>query len=616
MKKSSLCAGVSMLALAIAIAFVIIFCPAETVKAAGDVPVNDTNFPDESFREYVLEEIDKDKNKILSEEEIVNTKKIDLYERSRVGGQSSNDLKGIEYFTELEDLSIGLQDLETVDLSKNTKLTALSAYNSHLKTLDLSNNKLLRSVNLNSNELTVLDLSGLENLKSINCDDNKLSSIKVPGSGPLEYISLHNNQLTELDLSACNNLITVQCEYNKIKVLDISNSPELDVLFCYDNKLESLNVKNNTKLTLLHCENNLIPELVAGNNTLLNALYCQDNALTKLVLPASESLSELYCYHNKIGSIDISDIPNLVLAHEKGSLSSDVDDPDYLPYQYTWSDGPGSYLEASLYYDEGTKIICNPMKIKANTYTPVCGKSTTLKLVKGEEEVTEPVVWKTSDKSIATVDDNGKVTAKSAGKVTITATSSGRDFPCELTVLYKDVTKSKDFWYTPTYYLTAKGIVKGYDKQTKFKPANKCTRAQMVTFLWRLRGSPEPSSKTCKFKDVKEKDYFYKACIWGNENGIVEGYKNGTFGPQIICARKHAVTFLWRLAGSPTEYSDKKCKFKDVKKSDYFYEPVIWASETGILEGYKDGTFRPNGNCLRRQMVTFLYRFDLQTSDD
>ena len=178
-----------------------------------------------------------------------------------------------------------------------------------------------------------------------------------------------------------------------------------------------------------------------------------------------------------------------------------------------------------------------------------------------------------------------------------------------ITVLYRDVTNDSDFWFKPTNELTAKGVVKGYDNQTLFKPAHNCTRAQMVTFIWRLQGEPEPKSGTCKFSDVKGSDYFYKACIWGNENHIVEGYADGTFGPQIICARKHAVTFLWRLADQPEPKSNTN-KFKDVKEKDYFYKATLWASEKGILAGYSDGTFRPNGDCLRRQMVTFLYKYD------
>ena len=239
--------------------------------------------------------------------------------------------------------------------------------------------------------------------------------------------------------------------------------------------------------------------------------------------------------------------------------------------------------------------------------TIICGKSDQLKAtVKG---TSSKVSWKSSDPKIASVDSNGKVKASMAGTAAITATVNGKSASCAVTVLYKDVTDSRDFWYTPTNYLTAKGVVKGYDDQTKFKPANKCTRAQMVTFIWRLMGEPEPKTSKCKFSDVKKTDYFYKACIWGNENKIVEGYKDGTFGPQIVCARRHAVTFLWRLAGKPDPKTTKN-KFSDVKKKDYFYKATLWASEKKILAGYDDGTFRPNGNCLRRQMVTFLYKYD------
>ena len=247
------------------------------------------------------------------------------------------------------------------------------------------------------------------------------------------------------------------------------------------------------------------------------------------------------------------------------------------------------------------------LKINKNSASVVCGKTLTLKAtLKG---AAGKITWKSSDRKIASVDASGKVTCKKAGTVTITASAAGKSASCKVTVTYKDVTNSSDFWYTPTNYLTAKGVVKGYDKQTNFKPANECTRAQMITFIWRLMGEPAPKAKTCKFTDVKTSDYFFKACIWGNEKHIVEGYKDGTFGPKIVCARKHAVTFLWRLAGKPAPKSTKN-KFSDVKKSDYFYKATLWASEKKILEGYADGTFKPDGKCLRRQMVTFLYKYD------
>ena len=222
---------------------------------------------------------------------------------------------------------------------------------------------------------------------------------------------------------------------------------------------------------------------------------------------------------------------------------------------------------------------------------------------------TNKISWKSSNTDVATVDSNGKVTAKMAGAVTITATAAGKSVSCRITVLYKDVTNSKDFWYTPTYYLTETGVAKGYNKQTEFRPANECSRAQMVTFLYRLQGEPKTKATSCKFGDVKTTDYFYKPVIWAVEQGITTGYSDGTFKPQNVCTRAQTVTFLWRMAGKPKPSGSKKT-FNDVKKDDYFYQATIWAAEMKIVAGYEDGSFKPQGNCLRRQMVTFLYKYD------
>ncbi|MCR4671491.1 MAG: S-layer homology domain-containing protein [Saccharofermentans sp.] len=247
------------------------------------------------------------------------------------------------------------------------------------------------------------------------------------------------------------------------------------------------------------------------------------------------------------------------------------------------------------------------LKLDKSTASVKCGDSLTLKAtVTGSSS---KVSWKSSDTGIAAVDSAGKITAKQAGTVTITATVAGKSASCVVTVLYKDVTNSKDFWYAPTNYLTAAGVVKGYDKQTKFKPANECSRAQMVTFLWRLNGSPNPKSKTTTFKDIETSDYYYKPVLWAVEKGITTGVTKEKFNPKGICTRAQTVTFLWRMANKP-EPKAKTSKFTDIKAKDYFYKAAIWASEKKILAGYADNTFRPDGHCLRRQMVTFLYKYD------
>ena len=237
----------------------------------------------------------------------------------------------------------------------------------------------------------------------------------------------------------------------------------------------------------------------------------------------------------------------------------------------------------------------------------VCGKTLTLKATL--TGTSSAVTWKSSNTAIATVDKTGKITAKQAGPVTITASAAGKSASCKIQVLFKDVTDSKDFWYEPTYYLVGKDVVKGYDNQTLFKPGNECTRAQMLTFMYRLNGNPKTKTATCKFPDVKSDDYFYKAVIWAVEKGITTGYSDGTFKPQNVCTRAQTVTFLWRMAGKPAPKT-KTNVFKDVKTDAYYYKATLWASEKKILAGYSDGTFKPDGKCLRRQMVTFLYKYD------
>ncbi len=237
----------------------------------------------------------------------------------------------------------------------------------------------------------------------------------------------------------------------------------------------------------------------------------------------------------------------------------------------------------------------------------VCGSTQTLKATL--KNSSSKISWKSSDSKIASVDSNGKITAKQAGKVTITASAAGVSAACTVQVLFKDVVNEKDFWFTPTYYLVNKGVVKGYDNQTLFKPTNDCSRAQMITFLWRLQGEPAPKSSTNKFKDVKSSDYFYKASIWAVEQGITTVPSDKKFNPLGICTRAQTVTFLWRMAGKP-EPKKGINKFSDIKSSDYFYKATLWANEMKIVSGYDDGTFKPQGNCTRRQMVTFLYKYD------
>ena len=314
--------------------------------------------------------------------------------------------------------------------------------------------------------------------------------------------------------------------------------------------------------------------------------------------------------------------PKVTVANSSETLSADCYDVEYSNNVNVGTAKVKITLKGDYY--EGSKTLTFQIKAKTSTPTPtkaadvsltlnktsanvICGDSLTLKAtLKG---ASGKVSWKSSNTKIATVDTNGKITAKQAGAVTITATASGKSATCKVQVLFKDVTNSKDFWYEPTYYLANKDVVKGYDNQTTFKPGNECTRAQMMTFMYRLAGNPATKASTCNFEDVKSTDYFYKPVIWAVEQGITTGVSKTSFNPQGACTRAQTVTFLWRMAGKPEPGKNAK-NFSDVKKTDYFYKATLWASDKKILAGYDDGTFKPQGKCLRRQMVTFLYKYD------
>ncbi len=159
--------------------------------------------------------------------------------------------------------------------------------------------------------------------------------------------------------------------------------------------------------------------------------------------------------------------------------------------------------------------------------------------------------------------------------------------------------------HTPIDWAVTTGITAG-TSETTFSPADGCTRAQVVTFLWRAAGKPEPGTSQNPFRDVKQSDYFYNAVLWAVEQGITVGTDPDKFSPGETCTRAQIVTFLYRYEGKPEVKPAES--FSDVKTSDYFAAPVTWAVEHGITQGTGNGKFSPNDTCTREQVVTFLYR--------
>ena len=166
--------------------------------------------------------------------------------------------------------------------------------------------------------------------------------------------------------------------------------------------------------------------------------------------------------------------------------------------------------------------------------------------------------------------------------------------------------KEDAFYYDAVLWAVDKGITTGLSA-TQFGPNAPCTRGQIVTFLWRAAGSPEPITKEMPFTDVKDGDFFFKAVAWAVEKNITTGLSATQFGANSPCTRGQIVTFLWRFAGEPKPES-KTMPFADVKTSDFYFDAVLWAVEKNITTGLSATQFGPNSPCTRGQIVTFLYR--------
>lgn len=174
-----------------------------------------------------------------------------------------------------------------------------------------------------------------------------------------------------------------------------------------------------------------------------------------------------------------------------------------------------------------------------------------------------------------------------------------------VTSVFSDV-KADKFYTIPVLWAVNSGITNGMGN-SKFEPAAHCTRGQIVTFLWRMAGEPEPESKTSQFTDVKSDSYYTKAVAWAVENGITKGMSATTFEPNRSCTRAQAVTFIWRMNEQPKPEASKDF-FKDIDANAYYADAVLWAVDQGITDGMGNGKFEPNTTCTRGHIVTFLYR--------
>lgn len=258
--------------------------------------VDETNFPDENFRKYLLEH-DYGKDGVITGDEV------EKLENISVPSLNIKSLQGIEYFTSLLSLECNSNQLTSLDISRNTALTNLYCGNNQIKTLDVSNNPNLNYLHCGYNEMTELDVSKNKELLRLFC---------------------YNNMLTSLDVSHNIALLSLRCDNNQLERIDVTKNTELTTLYCFSNKLSTLDITSNTKLKDLRCSSNELTSLDVSRNRELSVFWCANNRLTSLDLSKNSALTELGISKNQIKGENMDNLIN--------SLPANTTDQEYQLY--------------------------------------------------------------------------------------------------------------------------------------------------------------------------------------------------------------------------------------------------------------------------------------------
>lgn len=243
---------------------------ADAAVPEGDIAINEENFPDKNFRDYVAGEWDKNQDNRFSPSEIAKAKWISC------DNKEISNLKGIEFFTNIWLLECYYNNLTTIDLSHNKNLSYINCHHNQLNELDVSGLPLLKTFYCGHNALPSIDVSKNEKLEDFDCQDNHLDTLNVSQNKELVKLSCGTNNLTELDVRENKKLKELSCYESKLSNLDLRNQTELEVLKCWKNPLSALNVSANTKLKKLFVNKTNLTSLDATNNTALEEFNGKD----------------------------------------------------------------------------------------------------------------------------------------------------------------------------------------------------------------------------------------------------------------------------------------------------------------------------------------------------
>lgn len=550
------------------------------------VRVDEVNFPDPNFRAYVLESYDDDQSGDLSEEEIADVTSM------HVRAKQLRSLKGIEYFTSLIDLFCEANQLTELDISKNQALLQLVCRDNELTVLDVSKNPALQDLDFGSNQLTELDISSNENLKELRCYRNPLMTLDLSNNPQLERLDCSGIELTELDVSKNPKLLSLDCAYNKLTELDVSRNPLLELIYCNDNQLtsltlgkqeylsefdcswnwlESLDVSQAPALIDLRCAVNLLKSLDVSKNTRLDDLDCFRNKIQTLNLDNNRQLISLDCGRNRLSALDTSHLTALEEFYcEDNVLALDDFQLDMAAYDKTFDSAHITDSDGLLFDEDGYMVMQDGLD----------------------------TAWYYYDTG------NGNLLYAEVQRI-------GKEYTIT------DVEAKPGNWkYDSVKYVTDREIMGGVGGSNQFLPDDKLSRSMFATVLYRAAGEPYVEYQPV-FSDVPDGKWYSKAILWANEQGIVSGYTDGSYGIDDNITREQIAKMLYLYGASEgydLEAREALDTFTDKEKvSAWAVDYIRWAVAAKMISGKPngDGTYRldPKGDATRAECAKMLMMF-------
>ena len=520
---------------------------------------------------------------------------------------SINELKqlNVSGCTALKMLSCSSNQLTTLDVSKNTNLIELECSSNLLAVLDVSNNPKLKDLSCGNNRLTVLDLSKNPELEILSCRKNGFTSLDLDANKKIgEKILYLENQFYHkgvlnagetfdmktlpgsFDPSRTKNWIGGTVDAAGILTVDADAK---EVTYDYQTKSGNTAAKYlmSCKLNVKGGTTPVAKYAISVTGGIANLAKAAEGSVVTLTADAPaanmhfarwevESGSEAVTFANATNSTTTFPMP----AGEVKVKAVFEADEIMVPIQY----------DVSVLNDGNGKAFASPAKAAADTAITLTATPNAGYHFKA---------WRVILGGVTITDNKFTMPAED---VEVQAVFE-KDAPISKHP-FLDVPAGA-YYEDAVVWAVGKGITSGTNATT-FDPNGTCTRAQAVTFLWRAAGSPVPKTKLMPFPDVPVGSYYWNAVLWAIEQGITEGTSYLTFSPNDSCTRAQIVTFLWRAKGNPAVSGN--APFTDVAPDAYYAAAVTWAEKNGITGGIGNGLFGSNNTCTRAQIVTFLYR--------